>query len=147
MENASKAIVKLSNECVGAGVEPLAIANEIGISLREFMAQHCQPEACAALLREHLALVDQPDRSTRTTAERELLELGENADQFIRTLILAGIDKRTAITALNNACTLAVAEDFGAIVAADWLRRLADATEQNAPAIDQVARSRSGKAA
>lgn len=141
ISQSSQAIVKLANEMVEGGVAPLAVANEIALGLGEFLAAHFTPTQAAGMLRDQAHSIGRPDRRQMASDERELLELADNAQQFINTLQIAGIEERDAVTAIVNACTLRVARSRGAAGAADWLRRLADQVEIHAGAITAAARS------
>src|SRR5687767_2339088 len=112
--NASSAIVKLAGELVAGKIAPLAVANEIGVALGQFLSKHFTPTQAAAIMREQAAKIDPPDRQRMIPDERELLDLDDKAQQFINTLQIAGIEEPTAVTALTNACILRVARTKGA---------------------------------
>lgn len=139
MAGASRAIVKLANECAQGTVTPLAVGHEIAFGLAEFVTSHFSPGAAAALLRQYAAQVDGPDRQAIEPSARELLDLTDQAQQYINSLQIAGIDESAAVSCLVNACIFRAARARGAKGAADWLRKLADHTENHAGAINVVA--------
>lgn len=140
LANISSAIAKLANECVGGGCSVVAVGNEIALGFAAFMQGHGPAAQAAAVLRDHafrLAATDH--RKHMPESEQEMLDLADRGLQFIRTLELAGISTNAAVTALQNACTVRVAQERGAAGAAAWLKGLAALTEKNAEAFELIA--------
>ena len=140
LQNFPAALANCMGELVDAGVAPAAVACETATGLRIFVGRHMAGDQAAALLREQAALVERPDRSRLPESARELLELQEKASQFIRTLQLAGVSEDSAVSALHQACILAVMRTRGGPAAVAWLRSIADRTEEMLPTIEQLAK-------
>lgn len=141
MQNFPAALANCMGELVDAGVTPAAVACETATGLRIFVGRHMPGDQAAALLREQAALVERPDRSRLPETDRELIELQEKASQFIRTLQLAGVSENSAVSALHQACILAVVRTRGGPAAVAWLRAIADRTEEMLPVIEHLAKA------
>lgn len=137
-----QAIVNCASEIADGAVKPPAVAIEIAVGLRDFLEQEMPEGTAAAMLREVAREMEPKVRSATPGDATELIELADRADQFLRTLQLAGIAETVAITAVHNACVIAVARTRGAAGAVAWLRSVADATEKSGVLVDVVAQSR-----
>jgi hypothetical protein len=73
--------------------------------------------------------------------EAELVQLARKAHEFINSLQIAGIEERTAVTCIANACVERVARLQGAAGAAHWLRNLAKLVDAHGDAIEETARA------
>lgn len=73
---------------------------------------------------------------------QKLLLLSGATEQFMKSLQEAGFEEPDIVTALNNACIIAVARTRGAAGAASWLQRIAETTLSNAAEVDQIAGAR-----